>query len=179
MKVKQKKCKVCGKLFTPYTTLDKFCKIWCKKEFEKQKRVKVREQKKMSISALTKTLDVVFSQYIRLRDCIETTWTTTHLKCFTCDADVEYSKSQNMHFVWRAVKSLRYDEDNCHWWCMRCNVILHGNYLEYFVRMEKKYWRKKVDEMISKKYEIWKVTQEELLEKIAYYKEKLKNIKEN
>jgi len=43
------------------------------KEFEANKKRKVKEKKKVSISTLTKVLDVVFSQYIRLRDCIETT----------------------------------------------------------------------------------------------------------
>jgi hypothetical protein len=43
------------------------------KEKDKIKKAKIKEKKKVSISSLTKVLDTVFSQYIRLRDCIETT----------------------------------------------------------------------------------------------------------
>lgn len=175
MKVKEfKKCKNCWKEFKLFSTTDKFCKKGCMLEFEKEKRKEKKEAKKLTIPALIRVLDVVFSRYIRLRDCIETTWTKHLMKCFTCDSLLDFVKSQNMHFVGRAVKSLRYDEENCHWGCMRCNVILHWNYLEYFIRMEKKYGRDKVDEMLSKKHEIWKFTSEELQEKITYYKEQIK-----
>jgi hypothetical protein len=177
MKVKEKKCKQCWKSFVPYSSLDKYCSSKCKvkweKEKEKVKKAKAREKKKVSVSTLMKVLDSVFSQYVRLRDCIATTWSKTQLKCFTCDMPVEYKQSQNMHFIPRATKTLRYDERNCHGWCMRCNVILKGNYLEYFIRMEKKYWRKVVDEMLAEKNKIWKLTPEWLQEKIEYYKEQL------
>ena len=44
-----------------------------------------------------------------------------------------------MHFITRACWYYRYDEDNCHAGCMRCNVILNGNYIEYTRYMQNKY----------------------------------------
>lgn len=56
-----------------------------------------------------------------------------------------------MHFITRAVYKYRRDEKNCHAGCMRCNVILHGNYIVYTRRMQRKYGEILVDEMINDK----------------------------
>ena len=175
MKVKEfKKCKNCWKEFKIFSTTDKFCKVWCMKEFEANKKRKVKEKKKVSISTLTKVLDVVFSQYIRLRDCIETTWTTTHLKCFICWELIEYNKSQNMHFLPRWHKIFRWHTWNCHWWCYTCNVAKHWNYIEYFYKMEEKFWREFVNYLRENKNMTYKLTPDLLQSEIEFYKKQIK-----
>ena len=71
MKKLTKLCKICGKEMPK--GLNNVCSNKCAKEKERLKKVKVKEKKKVSISTLTKVLDSIFSQYIRLRDCLETT----------------------------------------------------------------------------------------------------------
>ena len=48
--------------------LNNVCSPKCAKEKEKLKNRAAREKKKESISTLTKVLDSIFSQYIRLRE---------------------------------------------------------------------------------------------------------------
>jgi len=151
-------------------------KTRAKREKEKESKLKKKDKKANSISRLTKKLDAIFSKYIRLRDALKTTWTLTTLKCYTCDALVEVEKAQNMHFVPRAVKQLRFDESNTRWGCMRCNVLMHWNYIEYFQRIEKELWRQKVDEMIAKKYETYSYTSDELNLLIETYTNKTKTL---
>ncbi len=147
-----------------------------KKEKVLERKAKKREEKKTSIPRLEKELDSVFSKYIRLRDALKTTWTTTHLKCFTCDDLIEVPKAHNMHFISRWVKQFRFSEANCRWWCYKCNIHLKWNYIEYFTRLEKDIWRDKIDEMISKKHEIYKYDNLIMLAMIAEYKGKIQKI---
>ena len=62
---------------------------------------------------------------------------------------------------------------------MRCNVILHGNYIVYTRRMQRKYWEILVDEMINDK-QIMKIATWSLQEMIEHYQalvDELKNTK--
>jgi len=179
-KIKQKKCKVCDKEFQVFNTTQKFCSARCQKkhDIEKQKikKAKIKLKKQLSISFLEKKLDVVFSKYIRLRDCIATTWTTTQLNCFICDELIDYEKSQAMHFIPRQHKATKFDESNVFGGCMRWDVFLHGNYLEYFIKMEQKFGRKKVDELLESKKQIYLWNPEGLLAKIDYFNNKFKEL---
>ena len=51
---------------------------------------------------------------------------------------------------------------------MRCNVILHGNYIVYTRRMQRKYWEILVDEMINDR-QIWKIATAEIEAMIDHY----------
>jgi hypothetical protein len=70
----------------------------------------------------------------------------------------------------------RRDEDNCHAGCMRCNVFLNGNYIIYTRRMQRKYGIEKIDEMITKKNDVFKIHTSEIKEKIEYYKTKINEL---
>lgn len=171
-KVKIKLCKVCGKQLKE-GSLTKFCTKKCQELVAKEKRAKTREKKKNSISSLEKKLDIVFSRYVRLRDALKTTGSNDNLLCYTCDKLTPYSESQNMHFVSRRHKGLRWTEDNCKWGCAYCNVILKGNYIEYVRRMQKEYGIEFVDQLIAFSKTPYKVTREELQNKIEYYEHKI------
>lgn len=121
--------------------------------------------KKLSRNKIVKKLDSIFSQYIRLRDC-DSKWIVV---CPLCWMKVERKKAQNMHFISRACMFYRYDEINCHAWCMRCNVILNWNYIVYTRRMQEKYWIEFVDNMITTSKQIYKISTPELEEKIQFY----------
>lgn len=115
-------------------------------------------------SQLIKKLDQVFSVYIRL-SVADKDW---YITCPLCWARVHWTKAQNMHFITRSVYKYRRDEKNCHAGCMRCNVILHGNYIAYTRRMQRKYGEILVDEMINDK-QICKIATSSLQEMIEHY----------
>ncbi|MDR0651089.1 MAG: recombination protein NinG [Candidatus Peribacteria bacterium] len=81
-----------------------------------------------------------------------------------------------MHFITRSCMRYRRDEDNCHAGCMRCNVFLNGNYIIYTRRMQRKYGIEKIDEMITKKNDVFKIHTSEIKEKIEYYKTKINEL---
>ena len=115
-------------------------------------------------SQLIKKLDQIFSVYVRLL-VADKEWMVT---CPLCWARVHWKQAQNMHFITRSVYKYRRDEKNCHAGCMRCNVILHGNYIVYTRRMQRKYGDILIDEMINDK-QIMKIATWSLQEKIDYY----------
>ena len=73
-----------------------------------------------------------------------------------------------MHFIKRSVYTYRRDEKNCHAGCVKCNVILHGNYIVYSRRMQKKYGEILVNEMINDR-QICKIATSSLQEMIEKY----------
>ena len=130
---------------------------------------KTKKQKTISRWKLVKQADSVFSTYIRLRDSDKKGMVT----CPLCWAKLPWKKSQNMHFIGRACRYYRYDEINCHAWCMRCNVMLNWNYIEYTRYMQKTYWIEYVDNMIAESKKIHKFWKPELLQVIDTYSEKI------
>lgn len=111
-----------------------------------------------------KKLDAVFSEYIRLRDSNN----RGIVECPLCWKKIYRKLAQNMHFVSRGVMKYRYSEKNCHAGCMRCNVILHWNYIAYTRRMQRKYWITFVDLIINDK-KPYKISTAELIERIHKY----------
>jgi hypothetical protein len=47
--------------------LNKYCSIKCSKQIEKEKKAKIREKKKESISYLTKELDKLWSEIVKIQ----------------------------------------------------------------------------------------------------------------
>ena len=130
---------------------------------------KAKKTKAPSRSKLVKKADSVFSTFIRLRDSDRHGIVT----CPLCWARIPRKKAQNMHFITRACWLYRYDEMNCFWWCMRCNVILNWNYIIYTRFMQDKFWIEKVDEMIRNSKKIYKLQTFELEEIINKYTDKI------
>jgi len=125
------------------------------------------KKKAKTRSNYIKELDNIFSQYIRLRDS-DSMWIVV---CPLCKKRIFRKQAQNMHFISRGVLKYRYDEKNCHAWCMRCNVILNWNYIVYTIRMINTYWKRIVNEMINDKT-VFNITTPRLQELIEYYIEK-------
>lgn len=103
--------------------------------------------KKLSRNKIIKKLDAVFSEYIRLRDSDS----KGIIICPLCWKRIFRKYAQNMHFISRWVLKYRFSEKNCHAGCMRCNVILHWNYIIYTRYMQRKFWYDFVDYIINDK----------------------------
>jgi len=102
-----------------------------------------------------------FSRYIRLRDCLATTKTLTHGKCFTCGRLHPIDELQAGHFVAGRTNSVLFDELGVRAQDARCNIFRGGEPLlfrrrlvdelgENIVRsLEDKKWRPKTYSMIE------------------------------
>ena len=123
--------------------------------------------KKLSRNKIIKKLDWVFSEYIRLRDS-NSKWI---VECPLCWKRIYWKYAQNMHFVSRWVLKYRFSEKNCHAGCMRCNVILHWNYIEYTRFMQRKYWFEFVESIVRDKAP-YKVSTPDLISMIYNYEVK-------
>lgn len=120
----------------------------------------------------------VISRYIRLRDCLKTTGTLTHGKCYTCDEYKPFQLLDAGHFEPEGSCSyLKFDERNIHAQCKRCNGFLEGNRTEYVPRMIAEYGQDLVDEFRRIKLQTtksWKKWELEELE--TEYKQKIKEL---
>ena len=151
---RKKKCKLCGEQFTPYRDFQPVCKEHeyqyaieqlnkqrNKKQSEirrSQKAVEAKARKVMQLrkeslkprAKLLREAQQAFNSYIRARD--------ENKPCISCGRSFEispYAKGQLFdagHY--RSVGSSpenRFNEDNVHGQCVRCNRELSGNAVEY------------------------------------------------
>jgi hypothetical protein len=86
---------------------------------------------KKGLKSLKKKAWTLFSKYIRLRDCLKTTGTTTHGVCITCSRNYPIESLQAGHFIAGRSNAVLFNEEMTHAQCYACNVGLHGNVLEY------------------------------------------------
>lgn len=136
--------------------------------------VKARRKKKTKTSDFTPTkfkaaLWKIFSVYIRLRDCLETTGTLTHGKCCTCKRKYPMGKLQAGHFIPGRMDSILFDPTCVHSQCYRCNIERQGEWLKYWRFMEKKYGRSYVLELMERSEEDCEITLEWAANSAAYY----------
>ena len=117
-----------------------------------------------------------FSKYIRLRDALKTTGTTTHVKCITCGKLLLITFCDAGHFVSRRYNATLFDERNVHTQCRYCNRFLDGNLLEYRRQLIKIYGEGIDTELEDKATEIKKYSVEGLTNIEKEYKMKVENL---
>ena len=122
---------------------------------------------------LKKAVWLVFSRYIRLRDCLATTGTTTHGKCFTCPAILPIQKLQAGHFIAGRRNANLFSKKGCHAQCRRCNY-LDGNPLEYRRQIIKMYGEGYDEILENEAKQVKQFTIEELEQMKDYYTAKVK-----
>ncbi len=87
--------------------------------------------KKPTLSKLKKQAWVLFSQYIRMRDCLKTTGCTSFGLCITCGKRYHIKLLQAGHFISGRHNANLFSEKGTHAQCYNCNINLRGNTLEY------------------------------------------------
>ena len=133
--MKQKKCKVCGDLFTPRNSLQNCCSPVCyykyikvKTKMKPPKVVKKTRKKKTSNKRWKDKAWKIFSAYIRTRDCLKTTGTTDEGICYTCGKKLPFKQLQCGHCISGRGNYILLNEDCVKAQCMGCNVFNKGNY---------------------------------------------------
>lgn len=125
--------------------------------------------KDLTTGQLTQKLQRVFNQFIRLRD--------KSRPCISCGSWNDLQAGHYFpagHYSW-----LRFDETNVNHQCKRCNYFLSGNQAQYRVGLLTRYGQKTVEnlEMRAMLKTITKHGRFELIQLIAYYKQKIKELK--
>jgi hypothetical protein len=175
MKTRTKKCKNCGNLFTPYTSLQKFCtESECirvlveetkAKEWKKKKAKKKEEL--MSLQDHLKVTQAIVNKWIRLRDKDE--------PCISCGKQIKGVKHASHYLSSGGHSFVRFHEDNIWKSCYKCNVMLSGNQIEYRKRLIEKIGVERVEWLESNGSNIKKWTLAELKEIQYIYKQKIKD----
>lgn len=124
-------------------------------------------KKKLSLRALEKKLDKVFSIYIRRRhaDAGGT------VQCVTCQKRMHWEKdgAQAGHFIKRQHRSTRWRPTNCHVQCTSCNTYRGGMQDEYAKFIVHTYGLAEFDDLMESKHKVVKFTREAMEGMLAYF----------
>lgn len=180
---KTHKCKVCKSPYTKRNPWQSLCgSIDCavtvanlaKAKRERLDRAKTKQ--KLSDMAtkpeLTKLAQKAFNDYVRLRDY--------GLKCISCNNPIAWDGEKTGgvvdcgHYLSVGARvNLRFDEDNAHAQCKKCNNFLSGNAVNYRIGLIKRIGLERV-EALESDHELKHWSKDELREIAATYKAKLK-----
>jgi hypothetical protein len=168
------RCKNCKEKFEPIRFLHKYClKDECVRAFVAEAKEKQWKQTKTRMKAdletvqdIVKATQMVFNKYIRERDKDEL--------CISCR---QKPKKENAGHFWNANNhwNVRFDEDNVHLQCERCNSFLSGNLIEYRANLLTKIGQERFYQLEARARVTRKFTKDELKEIIKTYKQKIKN----
>lgn len=181
LKVKPKKCRKCGEVFTPtYSTAQVCCSPGCAMAYSKAKDVKIvakewskekkeRKEAIMSHSEWLKILQAVFNAYIRERD--------KGRECVSCGCKVDKGHASHMFSV-GSHPNMRFNEDNVHLSCIECNLHKHGFLIGYMLRLPDRIGKERFDKLIEdSKKTVLKLSIPEIKEMIQKYKLLTKQLK--
>jgi hypothetical protein len=174
--MKTKKCKYCKEEYFPKTTFQKCCTNYeCIKQAVKDAELKTWNKKKtklkkdlMTTSDWLKIAQQTFNKFIRERD--------KGKLCISCEQKPKKINAGH-YFSAGGHSNLRFNEDNCHLQCEKCNQFLSGNLLNYQIGIEKRIGGERLLSLHELAHVTKKWTIEELQEINTVYKEKLKELK--
>jgi hypothetical protein len=121
---------------------------------------------------LIRTLDEVFSVFIRLRD----SGANGICFCITCGRPFMWKELDCGHIVTRDRKATRYEEKNCHAQCKWCNNHHKGEQATHGIRIDRLYGAGTAEGLIEKGRVRVKLTEEWLMFKIVEYRGKVKEL---
>jgi hypothetical protein len=135
-------------------------------------------KKTYTIGQMKKKAWKVFSEYIRLRDCIASTKKPDLGICITCNGVFPYTQLQAGHLLDGRIGMNFLDERGVFAQCMICNVWKHGNKEVYIPWFLDHFGKKLFDELTKLKRTPCKWKQTEYEQFIIETKNKIKTLKE-
>jgi hypothetical protein len=169
---------VCKSKFeAKYSSLQLVCSAKCAYEYgRKQVEKKNKEAKKEAKEKLLthkdylKMLQVVFNNYIRLRD--------KDKPCISCDKPLKDKYDAGHYFSVGGYPNVRFDEFNVWAQCVYCNQHKRGAIHEYTQGLIKRIGETEFNLLRERAYQMpLKLSILEIKEKIKYYKLKIKELK--
>jgi len=140
--------------------------------------MKIKPKKQPKISTLKRKAWTLFSEYIRLRDCLGTTGLRDYGNCITCQKTIPRKLLQAGHFIPGRHNSNLFSEEGTHAQCYNCNINLRGNTLEYRRQIIKLYGEGYDEILEAKAKEIMKFTPQGLEGLMEELKSKIKLLEE-
>lgn len=131
-------------------------------------------KKIISIPKLKKKALDLYSELVKLRAASE-----GNLKCYTCGTPLTLNTSNCHlgHYLSRgAYPGLTFHPNNSRPQCYRCNCHLHGATVEFRTNLILEIGRAEVEKLEAQRFEQVKWSRSELLEKIEYYRNKIKEL---
>jgi len=169
------KCQYCKKSFEPDRRGQACCSYVCalnysRGKIKKEKKIKDKEVKERlkTKSQYLKELQLIFNKYIRLRDA--------GLPCISCGVTITGKGHASHYYSVGAYPNLRFNEDNVHMSCEKCNVHLHGNIADYSERLPDKIGSERFKQLMSSKNEPAHLSIPEIEDLKKVYKEKIKDL---
>jgi hypothetical protein len=174
-KVKIKTCKNCNTEYVQYNSFQKCNSPSCNNEIKsnqkkqgQQIRIEPKKRREKSIQTLKKECQTVFNRYIRERDKFDL--------CISCQGSLGKKYDAGHFYSVGSSSFLRYHQWNVNAQCVKCNMFLHGNLLNYRKFLEKKIGTEALiylekNAMKEKRYSSF-----ELKEMIELYKNLTKNL---
>lgn len=137
----------------------------------RRRKLKVMKREIMTLSDHKKELQVLVNKFVNLRD--------RGKPCISCDTpDIGLKRDASHFWSQGGNPSVRFDLDNIHSACVRCNRDLHGNLLEYRPRLIKKIGIKRFTELEENRTLFRKFTISEIEALKEVFKLRLKEKKE-
>jgi len=177
--IKKKKCRYCKEDYTPFNSLQKCCtnyecikKAVVEAEFKTWNKKKTKLKKDlMTASDWLKIAQQTFNSFIRERDKGQL--------CISCGQHINGVKHASHYYSAGGHSNVRFNENNVHVSCYKCNVQLSGNLLNYQIAIRDKIGGEELMKLhelahIEKKWSI-----DELKEIIKIYKEKTTLLNKN
>ena len=129
--------------------------------------------KKKTVAKVKKRVWLLFSRYVRLRDCLKTTGSPDYGECISCGNTKSYHDLDAGHFVSKHANNY-FSQLGVHAQCRHCNRFLHGNQLGYRRGLVELYGEEMVEVLELENRPIKKFTIGELEELEAELKDKIK-----
>lgn len=127
---------------------------------------------KKTLPQLKKELQRLVNKFCKLRDV-----TDGGANCISCGKWYPVEKLDGGHFLPSTYSFSRFDERNINAQCRYyCNHMKRGNTIEYRPRLIEKIGKEQVEYLEQHRHDTVKWDRSELEEKIAHYKQKLKEM---
>lgn len=175
-----KKCRFCQRPFdAKFSSTQTVCSPGCgialaqtteakKREKAYDKVTKERKEKLKTRGDYLKECQIAFNAFIRLRDKDE--------PCISCGNKNPVKQNAGHYRSVGSCIELRFCELNCFLQCEHCNSFLSGNLINYRKNLILRIGESKV-EWLEGNHEMPKLTIEEIREKTKYYRQKVREIK--
>lgn len=121
-------------------------------------------------------LDKVFSKYIRLRD--SKPYGFRSFKCISCGRVLSIDQADAGHFIKRGNMATRFNEDNVHSQCIRCNRFQDGNYELFRKNLEEKIGSTRLAQLIQLGHSTVKYSNSDIEEMIKVYRKKINELED-
>jgi hypothetical protein len=170
-----KTCKICLNDFEQSKPLQVTCSYSCALAYARGKMAKKVKKENKEIKERIKTksqhlkeLQTIFNKYIRLRDI--------GLPCVSCGDRINGTPHASHFLSVGSHPALRFNENNVHSSCNQCNTHLHGNLVEYSLRLPDRIGQDNYDKLIASRGDRLQLSIPEIELLKTIYRNKIKEL---